>query len=62
MHPQWATACFFGLSCLFHLGNALLWRKPYLRLLASGYAQSSNPSLSPSPAPLDLALTPTPNP
>jgi len=38
LYLTWATACFFGLSCLFHLGNALLWRKPYLRLLASGYA------------------------
>ena len=42
LHPtpnQWATACFFLLSFLFHLGNALLWRKPYLRLLASGYTE-----------------------
>ena len=62
MRPQWATACFFGLSCLFHLGNALLWRAPYLRLLASGYAPSRNPRLNPSTAPLNLALTPTPDP
>ena len=27
-----------GLSCFFHLGNALLWKKFYLRALASGYA------------------------
>jgi len=38
LYLTWATACFFLLSFLFHLGNALLWRKPYLRLLASGYA------------------------
>ena len=36
LNPQWTTACFFLLSFVFHLGNALLWRKPYLRLLASG--------------------------
>jgi len=38
LYLTWATACFFLLSFFFHLGNALLWRKPYLRLLASGYA------------------------
>lgn len=38
LYLTWTTACFFLLSFVFHLGNALLWRKPYLRLLASGYA------------------------
>jgi len=38
LYLTWATASFFLLSFFFHLGNALLWRKPYLRLLASGYA------------------------
>ena len=38
MHLTWATACFFFLSCFAHLGNALVWKKQYLRALASGYA------------------------
>ena len=38
LYLTWATACFFLLSCLFHLGNALLWKKVYLHSLASGYA------------------------
>ena len=50
MNPQWATASFFLLSFFFHLGNALLWRKPYLRLLASGYRAVHNPH----PHPLTL--------
>jgi len=38
IHLTWAVACFFGLSCLFHLGNALLWKPLYLRALEKGYA------------------------
>jgi len=38
LYLTFATACFFLLSCVFHLGNALLWRKPYFRALAQGYA------------------------
>jgi len=38
LYLTWAVACFFLLSCFFHLGNALLWRPLYLRALASGYA------------------------
>jgi len=38
LYLTWAVACFFGLSCLFHLGNALLWKPLYLRALEKGYA------------------------
>ena len=38
LYLTWAVACFFLLSCVFHLGNALLWKKFYLSALASGYA------------------------
>lgn len=38
LHLTFATACFFLLSCLFHLGNALLWKKLYVSALKNGYA------------------------
>lgn len=38
LHLTWLTACFFLLSALAHLGNALLWRPHYERALARGYA------------------------
>lgn len=36
----WAVAAFFLICALFHLGNALLWRGLYLRLLAQCYCPS----------------------
>merc|ERR1711865_213482 len=38
IHLTWAVACFFGLSCLFHLGNATFLKKFYLAALEKGYA------------------------
>merc|ERR1711865_1174044 len=38
IHLTWAVACFFGLSCLFHLGNATFLKKFYIRALEKGYA------------------------
>jgi len=38
LYMTWLVACFFFLSALAHLGNALLWRKFYLAALARGYA------------------------
>jgi len=38
MHLTYATACFFLLSCIAHLGNCLLWKKQYLHALSRGYA------------------------
>jgi len=38
LYLTWLTACFFLLSALAHLGNALLWRKYYVEALSHGYA------------------------
>mmetsp|Transcript_36540 Transcript_36540/g.117821 ORF Transcript_36540/g.117821 Transcript_36540/m.117821 type:complete len:298 (-) Transcript_36540:534-1427(-) len=38
MYLTYLTASFFFLSCVFHTGNVLLWRAPYQRALAGGFA------------------------
>ena len=38
LYLTWLTACFFLLSALAHLGNALLWRRHYVAALKHGCA------------------------